>query len=123
MKKLLLPIVIVMMTLLGYEPCYAAFPIQDTAIETGSVIVDAGPPINKMQHDNGKAETAAGAGFGIAALCCGVVGFFVAGIPLGVLAIVFGVIGINKRLKGLAIAGVALGFIDIIGALIVLSAM
>lgn len=65
----------------------------------------------------------------IAGLIAGIVGLFVAGIPLGIIAVVFGFIALNKikrnpnlfRGKGLAIASVILGFVAIIGAIIILS--
>jgi hypothetical protein len=64
-------------------------------------------------------------GWAIASFCCGVVGLFILGIPLGVCAVVFGALGMSnqKRLRGLAIAGLVLGVIDIVGALIVISMM
>lgn len=65
----------------------------------------------------------------IAGLIAGIVGLFIAGIPLGIIAVIFGIIALNKikknpdifRGKGLSIASVILGFIAIIGAIIVLS--
>lgn len=61
----------------------------------------------------------------------GIVGFFLIGIPFGLTAVVLGIIGITrvqkdpKKYKGIGLAalGVILGFIDIIGALIVISTM
>ncbi len=65
-----------------------------------------------------------GGGFSISAFVLGVVGLIVAGIICGILAIIFGVIGLGKgKLKGLAIAGLILGIIDLIGALIVISSL
>jgi hypothetical protein len=59
-----------------------------------------------------------------------VVGIFVAGIPLGLLAILLGGFAIGKinrnpgmQGKGLAIAGIAIGVVAIIGALYVISTM
>ena len=54
-------------------------------------------------------------GFGITALCCGVLGF-------GILAVVFGAIGMhrNERLKGMAIAGLVLGILWTLFSLTVL---
>ena len=61
-----------------------------------------------------------GGGWGIAAIACGFVGLFVAPLLLGPLAIIFGAIGLKKDLKGLAIAGLILGILEllIIGLLI-----
>jgi hypothetical protein len=59
-------------------------------------------------------------GFAIAGLVCGIVGVFLASIILGPLAIIFGGIGLNRanhsggKGKGMSIAGVALGVIDVV---------
>ena len=61
-----------------------------------------------------------GNGMAVAALVCGLVGLVLFGILLGLLAIIFGSIGIgtaNKRGgagKGMAIAGLILGCVDMI---------
>ena len=60
--------------------------------------------------------------WGIVAFICGLVGLLVFPIPFGVVALIFGAVGVNKKLKGLAIAGVILGFIDIVVGLIILLA-
>ncbi|HAW20867.1 MAG TPA: hypothetical protein DCX14_11845 [Flavobacteriales bacterium] len=60
-----------------------------------------------------------------------IVGFLVAGIILGVLSIVLGVIGMNliqkseKKRKGkfFAIFAIILGFVDVIGAVILLGTL
>jgi hypothetical protein len=70
-------------------------------------------------------------GLAVAGFVCSLVGLFVAGILLGILGVVFGLIALkrikksggSRRGKGLAIAGVILGFVAIIGAIIVLSNM
>lgn len=62
-----------------------------------------------------------GGGFGITSFVIGIVGLLFMGIVLGILAIIFGAIGMfNRKLKGLAIAGLILGIIDIVGAIIVI---
>ncbi len=61
------------------------------------------------------------AGWGIAAFACSFLGLFVLGILFGILGIVFGAIGLNKNLKGLAIAGLILGVIDVIAFFILLA--
>ena len=69
-------------------------------------------------------------GFGIAGLAAGVVGLFIAGIPLGVVAIVFGAISLSRmnknpnkyKGKGLAIASLILGLVDVVALLILLAA-
>jgi len=61
--------------------------------------------------------------YGTAALVCGIVGFFFAGIILGVLAIIFGGVSLNRqeKNKGLGVTGLVLGIIDVIIAIIVLT--
>jgi hypothetical protein len=59
----------------------------------------------------------------------GIVGLFIAGIPLGIISIIFGFVGVTrvkknpkKRMgKGFGIAAIILGIIDVVGAFIVLS--
>jgi len=60
-------------------------------------------------------------GFAIASLVCGIGGLFIAGFILGTLAIIFGGIALrrirtNPSLdgKGLAVAGMVLGLIDVV---------
>jgi hypothetical protein len=59
----------------------------------------------------------------IVAALTGFAGLFVAGIPLGITAIVFGILGVTgpKKLKGLGIAGIILGILDIVGVIIYLT--
>lgn len=64
-----------------------------------------------------------GSGFAIVSFIAGILGLLIAGIPLGIIAVIFGAIGLNRDLRGLAVAGIILGFIDIIGALIVISSL
>ena len=70
-------------------------------------------------------------GFGIAGLAAGVVGLFIAGIPLGAVAIVFGAISLSRikknplkyKGKGLAIASLILGLVDVVAMIIILAAV
>jgi hypothetical protein len=67
-------------------------------------------------------------GFGIAGFIVGLVSLFVAGIPLGIAAIVFSAIALGEipkkgqKGRGFAIAGWILGVIGLVGAIIVLAA-
>ena len=69
-------------------------------------------------------------GFGIAGLAAAIVGLFIAGIPLGAVAIVFGAISLSRikknpkkyKGKGLAIASLILGLVDVVGMIIILAA-
>lgn len=71
----------------------------------------------KKKNVNG----ASAKGQATAALVLGILSLFIAGIPLGILAIVFGTISMNKLEKGkgrgMAIAGLVLGIIGVVGAL------
>jgi len=62
----------------------------------------------------------------IAALVCGIVGIFIFEVILGVLAIIFGGIGVSRAnrgagRRGIAWAGVILGAIDIVLFVVVLA--
>lgn len=68
-------------------------------------------------------------GLGVAGTITGTVGLFIAGIPLGIVSLIFGFVCITKvkrnpkkRMgKGFGIAAIILGIVDIVGAMIVLS--
>jgi hypothetical protein len=77
--------------------------------------------ISKYSPISNATSRSGGSGFAIVSFIAGILGLLVAGIPLGIIAVVFGAIGLKRDLKGLAIAGIILGFIDIVGALIVIS--
>lgn len=70
-------------------------------------------------------------GLGIAGFLSGLVGLFIASIPLGIIAIVFGGISLSKikrnprmyRGRGLAIAAIILGIVDVVGMILVLGSM
>ncbi|HLP73216.1 MAG TPA: DUF4190 domain-containing protein [Bacteroidales bacterium] len=69
-------------------------------------------------------------GFAIAGFVAGLAGLFIAGLPLGIVALIFGSISLSKikrspgrRGRGLAIAALILGIVDIIGVLIYLSSL
>lgn len=70
-------------------------------------------------------------GLGLAGFISSLVGLFIAGIPLGAIAIIFGAISLSKIKKnpqrykgrGFAIASVVIGIIDVIATIILLAAM
>ena len=101
MKKLLF-ILIALFTL--STTIYASFPVTENGVNT-EVVADNTNLVIEAPVRGG------GPGMGIAALCCGVLGLFV---PfLGILAIVFGAIGLKNEGKGMAIAGLVLGIVGV----------
>jgi hypothetical protein len=58
---------------------------------------------------------------GIISLITGIVGFFLFGIILGIVALVTGLV--EKPKSGMAVAGIVLGIIDIIGAIVFIGMM
>jgi hypothetical protein len=65
-------------------------------------------------------------GMAIAALACGIAGLFVLEIILGPLAIIFGAIalrraGLGAGRRGMALAGLILGIIDVLALILILS--
>jgi hypothetical protein len=110
---------------------YAAFPIQTkttTSINTAvPVQLNELATAQTIQQKQPAAPRGYGRdrdepkGYSIASFCCAIVGLLVAGIPLGIAAIILGVVGVGKGLRGLAIAGIIIGVIDIIGVLLFLA--
>ena len=82
---------------------YASFPVTEKVESQEQVEVSNASPASNY-----------GGGWGIAAIACGFLGLFVAPLLLGLLAIVFGALGLKKRLRGLAIAGLILGIIELL---------
>jgi hypothetical protein len=71
-------------------------------------------------------RTSSSNGLAIAALVCGLVGLLAFSVILGPLAIVFGGVGLSRakkgaRHRGMAIAGVVLGVIDLILGVVLLT--
>lgn len=62
-------------------------------------------------------------GWGIASFCCAILGLLVAAVPMGILAIIFGAIGLGQAKKGLAIAGLTIGIVDVVLGLIIIAAL
>ncbi|MFI7274041.1 DUF4190 domain-containing protein [Streptomyces sp. MS19] len=58
----------------------------------------------------------------VASLVCGIVGLFLAGIPLGILAIVLGALAQKRTPTGMARAGIILGVVDIVLAIVAIAA-
>jgi hypothetical protein len=62
-------------------------------------------------------------GWGVASFCCAMAGLIFAAVPMGILALIFGFIGLKEVKKGLAIAGIVIGAVDVILGLIIISSM
>ena len=79
---------------------------------------------NTIADDDTKSQPAAksGAGFSIASFVVGLVGLLVAGLICGTLAVIFGAIGLKRGKRGLAIAGMIIGIVDVVVVLIALAA-
>jgi hypothetical protein len=101
---------------------FAAFPVKSNQVvaqqvsEEKEIKETAAPKENQLatptKIKNNQTEDKKGNGFGIASLSCALVGLRV---PFfGILAVIFGAIGMNKNrsLRGLAIAGFSLGVIE-----------
>jgi len=86
--------------------------------------------IAKNTHQSNAGHATAGQGetdgFAIAGFVIGLVSLFIAGIPLGIVAIVFSIIATGRIKKngskgrGFAIAGLVLGLVGVIGAIVLL---
>jgi hypothetical protein len=71
-------------------------------------------PVAKAEKMTTAKTMGDGGGWGIASLACGVLGLLFLPILFGPLAIIFGALGLKKKLKGLAIAGLVLGVISLV---------
>ena len=69
---------------------------------------------NKFPGKKSKIAAGDSGGWGIAAFVCGILGWIVFPALFITLSIIFGILGINKKLKGLAIAGLVLGLIALL---------
>ena len=83
---------------------YASFPVTESSTEQLSALNEI-PPVSSD-----------GPGWGIAALCCGILGL--AFPPLGILAVIFGAMGLSKKGRGMAITGLILGIIEVVWLLL-----
>jgi hypothetical protein len=65
----------------------------------------------------------------VASLVVGLIGLLIFGVVMGILAIIFGAVGIGKanklggKGKGMAIAGLILGIVDILAWIVILAAV
>lgn len=61
--------------------------------------------------------------FGVLAFVFSILGLLILAVPFGLLAVIFGFVGINRRIRGLAIAGIIIGIIDIFVGLIIIATL
>lgn len=139
MKLQLRKIALLAFLILSVNLCNAAFPVKEApapAAVSQELVANNlrdGITENHFAASENYAPAApstppaqqGGGGWAIASLSCGVVGLLVAGIPLGIAAIIFGVLGLsgNRPLKGLAIAGMIIGIVDVIAVALYLATM
>ena len=91
---------------------YASFPVSEQSTEQSIGSQETTPSLISAVRGGGP-------GLGIAALCCGILGFIFMPYLLGPLAIVFGALGLKNDGKGMAIAGLVLGILQVFLLLIV----
>ena len=111
MKKIIFMITALCMVNLTF----ASFPVSQSSLETNIQTEQVDNVVTPISTASGN-----GSGWGIASFACGFVGLFAGALILGPLAIIFGALGLKKKLRGLAIAGLILGILEllVIGLLI-----
>lgn len=62
-------------------------------------------------------------GLAIASLVCGIIGVFVGSIVLGPIALILGLVAHRRVASGMAKAGIALGIVDIVLAVVAISVL
>ncbi len=99
-------------------------PVAGFKFRKQSGILQAFAKLKKHFAPDTKAGYRTQGGWSIASFICGVVGLFVASIPLGIAAIILGAVAISKhsQYQGLAIAGLTLGIVEALVVLIYLAA-
>jgi len=110
MKKIVLLLIAIFSLNMVVE---ASFPVTENGVNT-EVVTDNTNLVIEAPVRGG------GPGMGIAALCCGILGFFFLPFLLGPLAIIFGALGLKNSGKGMAIAGLILGIIQVLLVVIAL---
>jgi hypothetical protein len=124
MKNKIVLLLIGALWIITPQVSYAAFPVKSNSVaEQKTITENVHKDAELLQEkqvmapalrNKNNSDTQKGNGFGIAALSCALVGMRV---PFfGVLAIIFGAIGMskNRSLRGLAIAGFVLGILELI---------
>src|ERR1700741_217709 len=85
---------------------FAAFPVNSNHSR------NTAKNMQTIYHAPGKHKTndGTGGGFGITALILGILGL-IPGSPTGIFAIIFGIVGLNRKYSELARAGLILGIV------------
>ena len=76
---------------------------------------------NVKQNENYEVNNRKGLAFSVVSFMTGLIGLLVIPLAFGLLAIIFGGIGLNKKLRGLAIAGLVLGIIDVLYGILIIA--
>jgi hypothetical protein len=110
--------------LIKYKKCNNSGPLISIKKSDVFMVKYSDGTNQKIMTDSkstGSQEGLRGNGFAITALVCGILGFVVPG--LGLLSIIFGGIGRNKKYKGrkMALTGMILGLINLLLVLILLA--
>jgi hypothetical protein len=69
---------------------------------------------NKVEVAKVVEEEKTGGGFAVASLVCSLVGIIFFGIIMGILGIIFGMLGLGSKRSGLATAGLIIGIVDVV---------
>jgi len=130
MKNRIVLLFIGALWMLSPQVSYAAFPVKSNPVAEQKTInenvlkdtelMNEKQVIAPVIRNKNNSDTQKGNGFGIAALSCALVG---ARVPFfGILAIVFGAIGMskNRTLRGLAITGFILGIVELVVSILLL---
>lgn len=130
MKLQLKKIALLAALIFSVNLCNAAFPVKETPAPVSQELIanNLRDGITETRFaDNteryapapapyGRRQPNGTGAYGITAAACAFAGIFVASLPLGIAATVFGIIGIspNYTMKGLAIAGIIMGVLEVI---------
>lgn len=86
---------------------FASFPVYEKVKKVETSILD------NYEYNNLAATAAVDTNlWGILSLVCGVLGIFI--LPFGIPALIFGIMGLKKPGKGMAIAGLILGSVEVL---------
>lgn len=98
-------------------------PLEDEKKPEAQTVVKEAEVVNNSNNGN-SAQSGEGntKGMATASLVCSLIGLIIMGIPLGIVALITGIIAVNKEdaeetnSKGIATAGIIIGAIDVVWA-------